>query len=102
MASRGSRKSFSSSFLGPANAGPFSDIRLAELRLGTKQQVGEAPRGEAVRGLGTVLREAVAYPAAITSSNNASTSAWPIVSLTLTRVVLPCSGRMALMARSCA
>ena len=39
-------------------------------------------------------------PAAITSSKSASTAAWPLTSLTLTSVALPCRGRMALIARS--
>src|SRR4029450_261159 len=48
---------------------------------------------------GETHRESLAYPAAITSSNNASTAAWPLVSLTCMSVALPCSGRIALTPR---
>ena len=41
-------------------------------------------------------------PAAITSSNSASTAAWPLMSLTRTSVAVPYCGRRALNAKSCA
>ena len=50
---------------------------------------------------GSYLRRAGGFVyAAITSSKTASTAEWPLMSLILTRVVLPWTGRSAVIARA--